>query len=296
MTGHDLPYITYRSWLKKRFGAPVHKIPLNGGFSCPNRDGVKGKDGCAFCDNSSFSPVALTGTQVLDQLRAAISRSSHSLYLPYLQPFSNTYGDVSYLKQIYEPLIHESGVIGLAIGTRPDCLPQEVVTYLGELSRRTYLSIELGLQSASDEVLSTIRRAHSYDDFLHAVRALDAVGIETVAHVMFGLPGQTSEMILDMADKLAALPVAGVKIHQLMIIEGTQVADWYRTGAIAPLTLEEYAERVAAFLRHLRPDQLIHRIMADSRPEHGLIAPLWSARKSESIRYIQDFIKKSARI
>ncbi len=292
MSGPSLPYTTYRSYLKKRFGAAVHKIPVNGGFSCPNRDGVKGTEGCAFCDNRSFSPVAKSKDQVLEQLRAAISRSTYDLYLPYLQPFSNTYATLSRLKEIYEPLIREPGVIGLAVGTRPDCFPDEILDYLADFSRRTYLSIELGLQSASNQVLKGINRGHTVEDFERTVITLDNLGIETVAHVMFGLPGQTEQSIADMGGRLASLPVSGVKIHQMMIIEDTLICRCYREGAVDILPLERYADLVALFLRRLRPNQLIHRLMADCRPEHGLVAPMWSARKRESLRYIQKVLRQ----
>lgn len=288
-------YVTYRSYLKKRFGKPVLKIPINGGFSCPNRDGTKSNSGCTFCDNRSFSPVALVSSSVITQLTASIQRASsrYELFIAYLQPFSNTYGTVEKLKSIYEPVIAVPGVIGLAVGSRPDCLSSGIYEYLADINNRTYLSIELGLQSASDKTLAYNNRGHTFSDFKAAVQELADREIETVAHVMIGLPGDTAESMLDTARELAKLPVSGVKIHQLMIIRGTRIEEWYNNGEIKPLELEKYAELVSDFISLLRPDQHIHRIMADSKPEHGLIAPQWSAEKMKSIAFIQNYMDEN---
>jgi len=288
-------YQTYRSYLKGRFSKPVKKIPINGGFSCPNRDGTKSTRGCSFCDNRSFSPVALDSSSVISQLAASIQKASprYELFIAYLQPFSNTYGSVEKLKSIYEPVIAVPGVVGLAVGTRPDCLSSDIYAYLADIDKRTYLSIELGLQSADDKVLQYNNRGHTFADFKVAVQELAERGIESVAHVMLGLPGDTRESMLTTAEECAKLPVSGIKIHQLMVIRGTQLEEWYNRGEIMPLELEEYAGLVSDFISLLRPDQYIHRIMADSKKEHGLIAPLWSAEKMKSIAFIQNYMDQN---
>ncbi len=287
------PYKTYRSYLRERFGERVLKVPINAGFSCPNRDGTLSQSGCLFCDNRAFSPAARETATPRSQLERAIERSSgYRLFLPYLQPFTNTYAEPSRLRRIYEPLLGVRGVVGLAIGTRPDCLSDAVVDYCADVNSRTYLSIEIGLQSASNAVLSAINRGHSVEQFEDAVDRLAKRNIESVAHVMLGLPGETEQSIRNMAHTIARLPVAGVKIHQLMIIEGTACAAWFYRGEIQPLELEEYACLAGAFIARLRQDQHIHRIMADSRPERGLIAPLWSAHKALSIRVIDDYMRR----
>lgn len=290
----SIPYNTYRSYLKKRFGKPVLKVPVNGGFSCPNRDGTKSISGCTFCDNTAFSPVALDSSSIIDQLTTSMEKASSTFdhFIAYLQPFTNTYGSIDQLKKIYEPLLAIPGVIGLAIGTRPDCLQKDICEYLGEIAKKTYLSIEIGLQSASDKTLAYNNRGHTFEDFKIAVSELVKRDIETVAHVILGLPGDTPEMINDTARQLSEIPVQGIKLHQLMIICKTQVASWYTEGKILPLTLEEYAPMVSEFISLLRPDQYIHRIMADSKVEHGLIAPLWSAEKAKSISYIKKYMRK----
>jgi hypothetical protein len=287
-----LPYNSYRSYLKQRFGKPVIKVPLDGGFSCPNRDGTVGSRGCSFCDNRAFSPaVAREGTAV-EQLERAVERhTSRDVYfLPYLQPFSNTYGSLERIKSVYEPLLHVPGVIGLAIGTRPDCFTPEIYDYLSSLARRWYLCVELGLQSSHDSTLQRNNRGHPYETFVSAVDELEKHKIQTAVHVILGMPGDTESMIYETACRLASLPVHGIKLHQLMIIRGTAVYRWYERGEVEPLSLASYATLVGGFLRRLDPDQVIHRLMADSRESAGLVAPLWSGEKGKSIAYIQQYL------
>ncbi len=287
------PYSTYRSCLRRRFGAPVLKVSINAGFSCPNRDGTLSSEGCLFCDNRAFSPRAECREKPDEQLRHAIARSENRFrfFLPYLQPYTNTYAEVGVLRKIYESLLVDPRVIGLSVGTRPDCLAPRVRDYLESLNERTYLSVELGLQSANNRVLREINRGHTFEDFQEAVTDLAQRKIEIVAHIMIGLPGDTVDSILNTADQLSRLPVSGIKIHQLMIIRGTPLETRFRRGEVEVYTLERYAETVKAFLGRLRKDQVIHRIMADSREEFGLVAPGWSANKPGSLKYIHDCLR-----
>jgi radical SAM protein (TIGR01212 family) len=287
-------YTSYRSYLTKRFGRPVLKVPLNAGFSCPNRDGTISRDGCSFCDNRSFSPVATAVSSIIEQLKCAIGRDKgrHSAFIAYLQPFTNTYGTVQRLREVYEPIIAHPGIVGLAVGTRPDCLGDDICEYLRDVSKRTYLSVEIGLQSASDQTLRLNKRGHSVDDFVDSVKRLAAFKIETVAHVIIGLPGDSKKGTIDTAKLLSSLPVSGVKIHQLMIIDGTEVHEWFKQGRITPVSLDEYSDILCDFLSHLRPDQHIHRIMADSTVKNGLVAPLWSAEKMKSVKRIHEVMEK----
>lgn len=286
-------YNSYRSYIQKRFGAEVLKVPLNASFSCPNRDGSKSSSGCSFCDNRAFSPAALSTDGVISQLTAALRAGAHrfSHFIAYLQPFTNTYAPLETLASLYESILALPGVVGLAIGTRPDCLPDDVIDYLGQLNKKSYISVELGLQSASNETLARNNRGHTYEEFAQAVEKLSREAIECVAHVILGLPSDTRGRMLATAEKLASLPVHGIKIHQLMVISNTTVESWYRRGEIEPLTLEGYTELLCEFISRLRPDQYIHRIMADSTPRHGLIAPLWSSEKNRSIAYIHSFME-----
>ncbi len=270
------------------------KIPLSGGFSCPNRDGTKSSSGCLFCDNRSFSPAALRFESPVEQLQKIIGAvsSRYQMFIPYLQPFSNTYGKVKDLTLVYEPLLAIQGVVGLAIGTRPDCFSDEIYSYLSDLNQRTYLSIEIGLQSAHNSTLEKINRGHTAEEFIAAVNQLAELGIDVVAHLMLGLPGETPEMMLKTADFIAKLPVSGVKIHQTMIIKGTVFEEMYIGKELYTIDLQKYGELLCDFLDHLRPDQLIHRIMADSKPEFGLIAPMWSIGKSHSLSTIHRIMDK----
>lgn len=289
-------YNSYRTYLKNKFGSPVLKVPVNGGFSCPNRDGTKSSSGCTFCDNRSFSPVALREDEVTSQVTEVINRTAKRFrhFIPYLQPFSNTYGTVEVLKNIYEPLLKIPGVCGLAIGTRPDCLSDDVYRYLEEISRRTFLSVEIGLQSGDNDVLSRCNRGHTVEEFIDAVKKLASLGIETVAHCMIGLPGENEEKMIATAKLCATLPIHGVKIHQLMIISETLLETAYHQGDVVVFTLEEYARQLSEFLTYLNPEQFIHRLMADSTPENGLIAPLWSAQKTQSLQFINSFMEKNS--
>lgn len=289
-----IPYRSYRNYLKSKFGKPVLKVPVSGGFSCPNRDGTISSKGCMFCDNVSFSPAALNESSPVDQLLKKCGTGKFQAFLPYLQPFSNTYGSVERLKEVYEPLLAVPGVIGLAIGTRPDCFNESVYKYLESLAGRAYLCVELGLQSSNDKTLERINRGHSFRDFCAAVNRLNKLGIETAAHLMMGLPGESKKEMVQTVKDISELPVNGVKIHQLMVIRGTALEALYKSGELSVLELEDYSQILCDVLPLLRPDQLIHRLMADSRPELGLIAPLWSADKASSMAFIQNRLKNSS--
>jgi radical SAM protein (TIGR01212 family) len=199
-------YNSYSAYLKKKFGTPVLKLPLDAGFACPNRDGTKSLRGCAFCDNRAFSPVVGTAMPVLEQLTTALRRAAgrYTAFIAYLQPFSNTYGDVERLRSVYEPLVKVPGVAGISIGTRPDCLTGPILDYLGELARRTFLSIEIGLQSSHDSTLALINRGHTFKEFVTAAEGLAARNIESAAHVILGLPGESEEMMFETAARCPA--------------------------------------------------------------------------------------------
>jgi radical SAM protein (TIGR01212 family) len=235
----------------------------------------------AFCEEE-------VARQVTDVIVHAGKR--FAFFIPYLQPFSNTYGSIEKLKSIYEPLLEIKGVCGLAIGTRPDCLSDDIYEYLEEISKRTYLSIELGLQSGDNEVLSACNRGHTVEEFTGAVEKLAGLGIETVAHCLIGLPGETEERMSATAKLCAKLSLHGVKIHQLMIIRGTKLEEMYNAGDVSVFSLEEYTQRLCSFLTWLKPQQCIHRLIADSTPENGLIAPLWSSQKAKSLQYITKYM------
>ena len=286
-------FFSYNRFLREKFNGPVLKIPLSGGFTCPNIDGRKGTGGCIYCDNRSFSPVAETKDHIEEQLRAGIARSPKRFekYIAYFQPYSNTYGTVEQLRSVYEPIFNFPEVVGIAIGTRPDCFDEEIYAYMEELHERTYLSVELGLQTVHDKTLIKINRCQTHQDGENAILEFSKRGIETVAHIMLGLPGETKEMMMETARVLADLPVEGIKLHQLMIIKHTPMEKMYKNNKVSLLSLEEYADLVEEFLSLLRPDQHIHRLMADCTWENGLVAPDWAADKIRSLDYIQKKVK-----
>jgi uncharacterized protein len=231
----------------------------------------------------------------VEQLKQSIARlkNRYRVFIAYLQPFSNTYGSLARLQSVYEPLLRVPGVAGLSLGTRPDCLEEDVYGYLGELASRTFLTVELGLQSSHDATLSLINRGHAYGDFVRAATRLAELGIENAAHVIIGLPGETPAMIFETASRLAALPITGVKIHQLMIIKGSAMEKMHDEGKVKALTIAAYAPLLCGFLERLRPDQRVHRIMADSREANGLLAPLWSADKNGSLAFIRKYMDEN---
>jgi radical SAM protein (TIGR01212 family) len=271
------------------------KIPLNGGFTCPNRDGSLGEGGCIFCDNQAFSPVALSSESIAAQLERGIERSpeKYQKFIAYFQPYSNTYGPIDKLKDVWEPAADHAKVAGLAIGTRPDCFSADVYDYLEALSKRTYISVELGIQTIHDRTLQRINSCRTYADGVGAIEELNKRGIEIVVHCMLGLPGETREMMMETAQFIAEFPVQGVKLHQLMVIRGTELGNLYSCDEVEVLSLKEYAELAAGFVARLRKDQCIHRLMADCLPPAELLAPLWSKERQKSYNYIRKTINRS---
>jgi len=223
------------------------------------------------------------------QLLSGIERSPKKFhkYLAYFQPYSNTHASLEKLRQVYEPALEVDNVVGLALGTRPDCFSPEIYDYLAELHQRTYLSVEIGVQSAHDKTLIRINRCQTHQDSVNVFHRLSKMGIESVAHVIMGLPGEDKHMMLETARILSDLPVEGIKLHQLMVIKGTVIENLYHRGELNLFSLEEYTDLLEECLAILRPDQVIHRLMADCTVANGLVAPMWSADKMRSYGYIQ---------
>lgn len=280
-------YADMGSYLAARFPYKVQKISLHAGFSCPNRDGTKGRGGCTYCNNQTFSPdYCHTGRSITEQLDEGIAFFARKYpdmkYLAYFQAYTNTYGATPYLAACYEEALAHEGVVGLIIGTRPDCMPPDLLAYLSDLARDRYLMVEYGIESTCDETLARVNRGHDYTSAVDAVRRTAEAGIPVGAHMILGLPGESRETILSHAGRLSALPLTMVKLHQLQLIRGTRLAQEYEQGLadIYPYTVTEYVDLAIDFIERLRPDIVVERFVSQS-PDALLIAPRWGLKNHE---------------
>lgn len=276
-------YYTHNFYLKRRFGQKVIKIPLNGGFSCPNIDGVKGTGGCTYCSSSGSGDFAGKPSESISKQFRSVKgilnkKWKTGFYIPYFQANTNTYAPLNRLKALYEEALAQDDVVGLAVSTRPDCISDVAADYLAELSERTYLTVELGLQTIHDETGRKINRCHTYADFLTGYEKLHSRKINVCAHIINGLPGETHNMMMQTASELSLLELHSLKIHLLHIIKGTVLAEQYKKGEFAAMTYDEYVNTVCDQLEILPPDLIIQRVTGDG-DKNTLIAPLWSLDK-----------------
>jgi radical SAM protein (TIGR01212 family) len=280
-------YRSLRPWLLETFGRPVHRVALDAGSSCPNRDGSRGRGGCVYCDVEGSGTGALeSGSDLREQLEQGIRRVARRApdcgVIAYLQSYSNTYVAPERLDEVLGAIEARLGdpIVCVAIATRPDTLPDHALARLARLRERVPVWVELGLEAADDGVLRAINRLHGVDEFHDAVARCRAHGLLTVGHAILGLPGDGKEGPARTARALARAGVEGVKVHHLMVLRRTQLAAWWREGRVEPLTVEAYVELLADFVEHLRPDQVLHRITGDAAPE-DLLAPLWDVHNNE---------------
>lgn len=286
-------YNSYSVYIKKLFFERVQKLSVNAGFTCPNRDGTLGNGGCIYCDNSSFKPDYCTPeSSIIEQLDQGISIFSNKYktqkYIAYFQAFTNTYAPVDKLICLYEAALAHKSVIGLVIATRPDCIEKDIIDYLSELSKTKYLLIEIGIESTIESTLKFINRGHTYSQSEKAVRNIAERGINVGAHMIIGFPGEDHEHILSHARRLSELPLTTLKLHQLQILKGTKLADWYRNnpGQIVKYSAEEYIDLVIDFLENLNPGIVIERFISESPPEM-LISPKWGLKNFEFIAKLE---------
>ncbi|SHF81748.1 hypothetical protein SAMN05444405_11457 [Bacteroides luti] len=280
-------YNDFSTFLRKYFDCKVQKISLNAGFTCPNRDGVKGKGGCTYCNNQTFNPeYCKTEKSVKEQLeegRLFFSRKYPEMkYLAYFQAYTNTYSELEELKRKYEDALSVDGVVGLVIGTRPDCMPDALLDYLEELNKRTFLLVEYGIESTNDDTLRRINRGHTYADTVDAVKRTAARGILTGGHVILGLPGETHDDIVSQAARLSELPLTTLKLHQLQLIRGTKMAHEFEQHPeeFHLYEVDEYIDLVIDYVEQLRPDMVLERFVSQS-PKELLIAPDWGLKNYE---------------
>lgn len=281
-------YNAWNDYVKRRYGGRVQKVSVAAGFTCPNRDGSLGRGGCTFCNNAGFTPGYLdrrdgiaeqidTGLRFLDRRYPGTGR-----FIAYFQSYTNTYGDFARLRESYEAALAHPRIDGLAIGTRPDCLPDEVLAYLAELSHEHIIELEIGIESCDDAVLRRVNRGHDFACSVDALERAAVHGLEVTAHLILGLPGETRAGMLEAATRLSALPVKALKLHQLQLVRGTEMArDWQRDPGSVPLFDEEaYIVLLADFVERLSPRMLLQRLGSEVPPALKL-APHWNMRLSE---------------
>ena len=286
-------YNEFGSWLKEQLGFKVQKISLNAGFTCPNRDGTVGVGGCTYCNNQTFNPAYCqtekTVTQQLEEGKQFFARKYPDMkYLAYFQAYTNTYGDVSHVIRLYEEALRVKDVVGIVIGTRPDCMPDELLDYLEELNKRAFLIVEYGIESTDDNVLRRINRGHDYAATVDAVKRTASRGIITGGHVILGLPGDNRESIIREARLLSELPLATLKLHQLQLIKGTRMAEEYaeRPSDFHLYTADEYIDLVIDFVENLRPDIVLERFVSQS-PASLLAVPGWGLKNYEFVEKVR---------
>lgn len=278
-------YIDYGTWIRQQFPFRVQKIAVDAGFTCPNRDGLVGTGGCTFCNNQTFNPSYCdhrkSVSQQLEEGKQFFARKYPDMkYLAYFQAFSNTYAPLPHLRQLYEEALAVEDVVGLVIGTRPDCLPDSLLDYLEELNQRTFLIVEIGIESANNQTLQRINRGHTFECSRDAIERTHARGILTCGHVILGLPGEDREEILRQAPIISSLPLDILKLHQLQIIRGTKLADEYLEHPFHLFTPDEYIDLIINYLQHIRKDLVLERFVSQSPPEL-LIAPHWGLKNYE---------------
>lgn len=311
----DKRYNQYSAHLKQKFGVKVYKVTLDAGFSCPNRDGginVKlnpdmclqpsnggSPQGCIFCDESgSFSQAHSNKLSVEEQLETGVKALSERFkaqkFMSYFQAYSNTYKPVGELETIYKSSLKHPDVVGISIGTRPDCVDEDKLKLISSFKDDYYTWIEYGLQSIHNKTLKAINRGHDFDCFLKAYEMSKEVGLNVCAHIILGLPGETKEDMLKTAEKLAELKVDGVKIHMLCALEGTKLSELYNAAEISLLSEEEYIEIVCDFLEILPPETTIHRLAGNGLKKE-LIAPRWIGKKMDTLNKIdRELIRRNS--
>ena len=283
-------YKTLNQHYRERFGCKVYKLSLDGGFTCPNRDGSLGYGGCIFCSGLGSGDFAEGGTDPIEiQLERAKTRVSAKIqngkYIAYFQSFTATYAPVSRLRQLYYDAIRDADIVGLAIGTRPDCLPDDVIELLTEINVRKPVSVELGLQTVHEASIRYIRRGYANSVYFDAVKRLKAAGIEVVTHIIIGLPGENAEMAAETTRQAVSAGTDGVKFHLLHVLRGTDLAKDYASGRFSCLTLEEYGAVLKLCIAQLPPQTVVHRITGDGAKK-DLIAPMWSGDKKRVLNYL----------
>ncbi|MBQ5706574.1 MAG: TIGR01212 family radical SAM protein [Bacteroidaceae bacterium] len=283
----------FGGYMRRNFDFKVQKISIDGGFTCPNRDGTKGTGGCTYCNNRTFNPAYChRNRSVTEQMNEGIAFFAHKYpkmrYLAYFQAYTNTYDSLEVLRTRYEEALKVDGCVGLVIGTRPDCMPEELLDYLQELARRAYVMVEYGVESTDDATLLRINRGHDYATAVDTIRRTAARGLPVGVHIILGLPGEERVSLIRQARQLSELPITTLKLHQLQLIRGTRMADEFDESPedFHLFELDEYIEVVVDYLENLRPDIVVERFASQS-PKELLIAPDWGLKNYELVEKIK---------
>ncbi len=291
-------YYSLDAYYKDQFGDKVYKLSLDGGMTCPNRDGTLGRGGCIFCSSGGSGDFAASrDLSITEQIKTAKEKVANKVksnrYVAYFQAYTNTYAPVSYLRSIFTEAINHKDIAALSIATRPDCLPDEVLGLLSELSQKKPVSIELGLQTIHENSAKLIRRGYSLPVFDEVINRLHQINIPVIVHIILGLPGETKEMMLSTVDYLAKLPIHGIKLQLMYVLKNTELETLYEKDSklFSLLQLEDYIDVLTECLERLPPHIVIHRITGDG-PKNLLIAPRWSANKRLVLNTIQKELKR----
>ena len=287
------PYRDYGTFIRNKFGERVQKISINVGFSCPNRDGSKGRGGCTYCNNQSFKPdYCKPQNDIGDQLKKGIDffteKRKINKFLAYFQSYTNTYAELDLIKDLYLKALSYPGVVGLVIGTRPDCISEELIGFLSELSKKYFICLELGVESTLDRSLEAVNRCHTFAETKKAFKMASNKGIFLGAHLILGLPGESRDEMLQHAVELSKLPIDFLKLHQLQIVKHTVMANQYRRNPekFNLFEKEDYLDFVTNFIGLLRPDIVLERFISES-PSELLIAPKWGLKNFEMVHLIE---------
>lgn len=292
----DKRYYSLNYYLKQQYKEKVYRLSLNGGMTCPNRDGTLGSRGCIFCSAGGSGDFAADfdlsiSMQIEKAKEMILAKTNCRKFIAYFQAYTNTYADISYLRRIYMEAAAHSDIVAISIATRPDCISDEVLSLLLEINQIKPIWIELGLQTIHPATSKFIRSGFTYHCFQESVARLSAAGLTVIVHLILGLPGETKEMMLASVDAVAALPISGIKLQLLHILEGTDLAEYYRSHPFPLFTLEEYCNFIPRCLERIPQNIVIHRITGDG-PKKLLIAPLWSADKKRVLNQIHRNMKE----
>ena len=289
-------YNDYGTWIRRQFPYRVQKISIDAGFTCPNRDGRISTGGCIYCDNRTFNPSYCqrrhSVTQQLEEGKRFFAHKYPDMkYLAYFQAFTNTYAPLAQLKALYEEALQVDDIVGIVIGTRPDCVSDELLDYLAELNQRTFVLVEYGIESTNNDTLLRINRGHTFQQSQDAIQRTHQRGLLTGAHIILGLPGEDARESLRQASIISSLPIDILKIHQMQIIRGSRLATEYEQQPFHIYTVDEYIQLIAEYIQHLRPNLILERFVSQS-PKELLVAPHWGLKNYEFTNLLVNYLKQ----